>query len=104
MRTLEAVGLALYCDPNLCGDSFSMLSFFRRALSSWVMIGLLGLLMIAFIVTGVGTPSSLGALGSLGSNEIVRAGDRTLEVNDVAQRMQLELRQAREQQPELTMP
>ena len=104
MRTLEAVGLALYCVPNLCGDSFSMLSFFRRALSSWVMIGLLGLLMIAFIVTGVGTPSSLGALGSLGSNEIVRAGDRTLEVNDVAQRMQIELRQAREQQPELTMP
>lgn len=80
-----------------------MLSFFRRALSSWVVIGLLGLLMLAFIVTGVGTPSSLGALGGMGSGEIARAGDRTVDANDVASRMQLELRQARTERPELSM-
>ncbi len=80
-----------------------MLSFFRRALSSWAVIGLLGLLMLAFIVTGVGTPSGLGALGGAASNEIVRVDDRALTADDVAQRLQLELRQAREQQPDLTM-
>ena len=80
-----------------------MLSFFRRALSSWVIIGLLGLLMVAFIVTGVGTPSSMGALGGTSSTDIARAGDRSLSVNDVSQRLQLELRQAKEQQPETTM-
>ncbi|MEY3704278.1 MAG: hypothetical protein RLZZ561_1898 [Pseudomonadota bacterium] len=80
-----------------------MLSFFRRALSSWVIIGLLGLLMVAFIVTGVGTPSSMGSLGGASSADIARAGDRSLSVTDVSQRMQLELRQAKEQQPETTM-
>ena len=80
-----------------------MLAFFRRALSSWVVIGLLGLLMLAFVVTGVGTPSSMGALGGLGNNDIAQAGSRTLSASDVAQRMQLDLRQAREQRPELTM-
>ena len=80
-----------------------MLAFFRRALSSWAVLGLLGLLMVAFIVTGVGTPSSMGALGGLSSSELVRVGNRSLSSSDVAQRMQLELRQAREQQPELTM-
>ena len=80
-----------------------MLSFFRRALSSWVIIGLLGLLMLAFIVTGVGTPSSMGSLGGTSSTDIARAGDRSLSVNDVSHRVQLELRQAKEQQPETTM-
>ena len=80
-----------------------MLAFFRRALSSWVVIGLLGLLMLAFIVTGVGTPSSMGVLSGIGNNDIAKAGSRTLSVGDVAQRMQLELRQAREQRPELTI-
>ncbi|MEN9288479.1 MAG: hypothetical protein RL317_102 [Pseudomonadota bacterium] len=80
-----------------------MLAFFRRALSSWAVIGLLGLLMMAFIVTGIGTPSSMGALGGLGSSEVVRVGTQTLTTNDLSQRLELELRQAREQQPELTM-
>lgn len=80
-----------------------MLSFFRRALSSWLVLGLLGLLMIAFVVTGVGTPSSMGALGGVGSSDVIKAGNRTLGVNEVSQRMQFELRQQRQEQPELTM-
>lgn len=81
-----------------------MLSFFRRALSSWAVIGLLGLLMVAFIVTGVGTPSSMGALGGVGDNDVARVGNRSLSVNDVSQRMQLELQQVRQERPEVTMP
>jgi peptidyl-prolyl cis-trans isomerase D len=80
-----------------------MLSFFRRALSSWVIIGLLGLLVVAFIVTGVGTPAGMGPLGGTSSADIARAGDRSLSVTDVSQRLQLELRQAKEQRPETTM-
>ncbi|MFM7027403.1 MAG: SurA N-terminal domain-containing protein [Chakrabartia sp.] len=80
-----------------------MLAFFRRALSSWVVIGLLGLLMVAFIVTGVGTPSSMGVMGGVGSSDVARAGNKTLAVSDVARLMELEFRQARQQKPELTM-
>lgn len=80
-----------------------MLSFFRRALGSWVVLGLLGLLMLAFIVTGVGTPSSMGALGGVGGNEAMKIGSRAIEISDLNERLKIELGQRRQQQPELTM-
>lgn len=80
-----------------------MLSFFRRALGSWVVIGLLGLLMVAFIVTGVGTPSSMGALGGVGSNDAVKIGSRSIEISDLNERLKIELSQRRQQNPEMTM-
>lgn len=45
----------------------------------------------------------MGSLGGVNSADIARAGDRSLSINDVSQRMQLELRQAKEQRPETTM-
>ena len=33
-----------------------MITFFRKALSSWVVLALLGLVLVAFIVTGIGDP------------------------------------------------
>lgn len=80
-----------------------MLSFFRRALGSWVVLGLLGLLMLAFIVTGVGTPSSLGALGGVDSKDAVKVGNRSIEISDLNGRMKIELAQRRQQQPDITM-
>lgn len=80
-----------------------MLSFFRRALGSWVVLGLLGLLMVAFIVTGVGTPSSMGALGGVGTNDAVKVGGRSIEISDLNERLKIELSQQRQQNPELTM-
>lgn len=80
-----------------------MLSFFRRALGSWVVLGLLGLLMVAFIVTGVGTPSSMGALGGVGTNDAVKIGNRSIEISDLNERLKIELNQRRQQNPEMTM-
>lgn len=80
-----------------------MLSFFRRALGSWVVLGLLGILAVAFIVTGVGTPSSLGALGSVGSKDAVKVDDRSIEISDLNDRMKIELARRRQQQPDITM-
>ena len=45
----------------------------------------------------------MGSLAGSNSTDIARAGDRSLSINDVSQRMQLELRQAKEQRPETTM-
>lgn len=75
-----------------------MLSFFRRALSSWVILGLLGLLMLAFIVTGVGTPNGLG-MGAMGGSgdTIAKIGGDTLKSSEIARRAQSELRAARAQ-------
>ena len=75
-----------------------MLSFFRRALSSWVILGLLGLLMLAFIVTGVGTPNGLGidAMGGSGDT-IAKIGGDSLKSSEISRRAQSELRAARAQ-------
>ena len=77
-----------------------MISFFRRALSSWVLLGLLGLIMIAFIVTGVGTPSGLDNLSGGGSN-VAKVGGSAISSTDAAARVQAQLDGARQQNPGL---
>ena len=79
-----------------------MISFFRRALSSWLVLGLLALIMIAFIVTGVGTPSGLGNLAG-GGSDLAKIGGTSLGASDAAQRVQAQLDNARQQQPGLEM-
>lgn len=79
-----------------------MISFFRRALSSWLVLGLLGLIMIAFIVTGVGTPSGLDKLGG-GSSQIAKIGSASLGVREANQNIESQLDGARQQQPGLDM-
>lgn len=80
-----------------------MLAFFRRALSSWLAVGLLGLIMIAFIVTGVGTPGG-GLTGGPGADAVATVAGKPIPVNTIANRAQSALTQARQQQPALTMP
>ena len=79
-----------------------MISFFRRALSSWLVLGLLALIMVAFIVTGVGTPSGLGNFAGGGSS-IAKIGSTSLGASDAAQRVQAQLDNARQQRPGLEM-
>ena len=76
-----------------------MISFFRRALSSWVILGLLGLVMIAFIVTGVGP--GMGGGGGAASERIARIGGEDLHSIEAANQVQRQLEQARRQQPGL---
>ena len=78
-----------------------MISFFRRGLSSWIVVAFLGLIALAFIVTGVGTPSGLGALG--GGDTIAEVNGEKITATDVADQVNRQLARARQQQPELTM-
>lgn len=76
-----------------------MISFFRRALSSWIVLGFLGLVFVAMIVTGIGTPGSLGDLGSSNGENLARVGDQSIGTNDLRQRLDVQLEALREQQP-----
>lgn len=81
-----------------------MISFFRRALSSWIVLGLLGLVMLAFIVTGVGAPTGLeGGGGSAPGGSIAKIGSEQLGSNDAAQRIQLAQQNLQQEKPEVDM-
>ncbi|HEY6916526.1 MAG TPA: SurA N-terminal domain-containing protein [Allosphingosinicella sp.] len=78
-----------------------MISFFRRGLSSWVVIAFFGLIALAFIVTGVGTPSGLGGIG--GGDTIAVVNGEKITSTEVADQINRQLARARQQQPELDM-
>jgi len=82
-----------------------MISFFRRALSSWLVLGLLGLIMIAFIVTGVGTPGGLGDMGGGGGagDTVAKIGKLRLGSVEVTQRVQLAQQNVQQQRPEVDL-
>lgn len=81
-----------------------MISFFRRALSSWIVLGLLALIMVAFIVTGVGTPSGLGNLGGEATGDVIATiGGERLTASEVKQRAEVALQNIQQQQAGTTM-
>jgi peptidyl-prolyl cis-trans isomerase D len=81
-----------------------MLSFFRRALSSWFVLAFLGLMLLALVVTGVGTPGSLGDVGSASNGErLAKVGKEAVGSLDVAQRLNIQLDGLRQQQPGASM-
>ena len=73
-----------------------VISFFRRALSSWLVLGLLGLILVAFIITGVGTPSGLGLTGGDGDTAATVGGD-SVGSAEVTQALQRQLQPAQQQ-------
>jgi peptidyl-prolyl cis-trans isomerase D len=77
-----------------------MISFFRRALSSWIVLGLLGLILIAFIVTGVSGPSSLSG-GADGGATVAKVGNYKISSIELSRRMQTQFDGIRRQQPTL---
>lgn len=79
-----------------------MISFFRRALTSWLVLGLLGLIMIAFIVTGVGTPGGLEQLANTG-NRVAKVGREAISAQDISLRIDAQYNDVRRENPELTM-
>lgn len=80
-----------------------MLAFFRRALGSWIVVALLGLIMVAFIVTGVGTPSGLGGFTGPGADSVATVDGKAVPTADLVREAQNRLSQARQQQPDLDM-
>ena len=76
-----------------------MISFFRKALSSWIVLALLGLVLVAFIVTGIGDPFG-GAGPAPGS--LVKVGDRNITEAELTRQFDQMLARAREQNPTAT--
>jgi hypothetical protein len=81
-----------------------MLQSLRRTLSSWIVLGLLGLIMIAFIITGFGTRG--GGIGDLGGGpeKLAKVGSISITEQDLTRRLERELKRAQQQQSDLDMP
>jgi peptidyl-prolyl cis-trans isomerase D len=79
-----------------------MLSFFRRWLNSWLSLALLGLVLIAFVVTGVVT-KEMSSGGGASGDVIAKVGGEAVGSDEIARRAQNALEAARQQNPGLDM-
>ncbi|SNS22856.1 peptidyl-prolyl cis-trans isomerase D [Sphingomonas laterariae] len=78
-----------------------MISFFRRALSSWLVLALFGLVLIAFAVTSI-DPSWISGNGG-GGSQIATVGSNKISSNEARQRVDTALRQAQRETPGIDM-
>ncbi|MES2498392.1 MAG: SurA N-terminal domain-containing protein [Pseudomonadota bacterium] len=76
-----------------------MISFFRRALSSWFVLGLLALVMIAFIVTGVEGPGAAG--GASNGATVAKIDGQKVSSAELLRRIQNQFDAVRREQPTL---
>jgi len=82
-----------------------MLAFFRRIISSGAAVAILGVIMIAFVVTGIGTPGAdLFGGGAATGDTVAKVAGRPVSITELQNRAEAELRTAARQQPGLTMP
>jgi peptidyl-prolyl cis-trans isomerase D len=72
-----------------------MITFFRRWLTSWPVLVLLGLVLVAFAITGIGDPFRGG--GPVGS--VAKVGDRTISEPELLKAFERLMRNVREQNP-----
>jgi peptidyl-prolyl cis-trans isomerase D len=75
-----------------------MLAFFRRSLTSWPVLVLFGLILVAFAITGVNDP--LG--GSAPAGSVAKVGKRTITEPDLLQAIDRTVRNLRQRDPALT--
>jgi peptidyl-prolyl cis-trans isomerase D len=75
-----------------------MLAFFRRSLTSWPVLALFGLILVAFAITGVNDP--LG--GSAPAGSVAKVGERTVTEPDLLQAIDRTVRELRQRDPNLT--
>ncbi len=82
-----------------------MLTFFRRGITSKIMLGVLALGLFAIVVTGFGTDGmgGLGGASSAGGDTIASVGGQRVTSQEVTDQVNRQLARAREQQPELDM-
>lgn len=77
-----------------------MLTFFRKALSSWVVLAILGLVLVAFVITGIGDP--FGGAGAPPAGSLAKVGDSNVTEQDFRQRFDQLLQRARQSNPTAT--
>ena len=75
-----------------------MLAFFRRSLTSWPVLVLFGLILVAFAVTGVNDPFG----GSAPAGSVAKVGKRTLTEPDLLQTIERTVRDLRQRDPAMT--
>ncbi len=75
-----------------------MITFFRNALSSWVVLAILGLVIVAFIITGVGDPFSSGP----SATTIAEVGDNDVTDARLSNQFDRRLQTARQDDPSLS--
>lgn len=79
-----------------------MLSVFRHKNSSWLVAAILGLGIIALVITGVGTgPSGTPVAG--GGERLAQVGKETVSSVEVADQVNRQLERIRQQQPEVDL-
>lgn len=77
-----------------------MISFFRRFLKSWLALAVLAIVMVAFIITGVGT-QDMGSIGGISGDAVAEVAGKPIHSAEAANRVRLTLDQARREQPGL---
>lgn len=80
-----------------------MLSLFRKGFTSKLALGILALIMIAFIVTGIERPFAGTGGGALGGDAVIKAGRSAISSGDLRRRIELGLEAAKQQDPSLDM-
>jgi peptidyl-prolyl cis-trans isomerase D len=73
-----------------------MITFFRRWLTSWPALILLGLVLVAFAITGIGDPFGTGTVPT---GAVAKVGTRNISENEVARAFDRLVRTIREQDP-----
>lgn len=76
-----------------------MFTTIRKWLGSWVVLAILGLVIVAFIVTGIQDPFGGGARGA---GVLARVGDATITEQETQRLFQRGVERARETNPEMT--
>ncbi len=76
-----------------------MISFLRKILNSWAVLGILGLVLAAFILTGVRDPLA----GRGGDQTVAKIGGARLGASELLTEINNRIHQVQKQQPELTV-
>ena len=74
-----------------------MISFFRKALSSWIVLGILALVLVAFIITGVERPGM--PTGGEGGGVVAKVGGEKISATELARIVQNQIDGRSRQQP-----
>lgn len=80
-----------------------MLTQLRRGSKSPLFLGLLALIAIAFVITGVKSPGGTPGVGGLGAASVASVGGNEVTVGEVTDLAERQLAQMRQQQPDATI-
>jgi peptidyl-prolyl cis-trans isomerase D len=81
-------------------DFWSMIAFMRKGLASWLVLGILGLVVAAFVITGIGDP--FGTSTGKGAT-VAKVGRDKITTDTLQQELLRKVKELQAQNPELTM-